>query len=65
MFYEYIKKSLNLIHVFPAEYLKQTEDLFQLLTSQSDRERIDYELASTMLQQLQDTLTVKTADPIS
>ncbi|XP_071792445.1 tubulin polyglutamylase complex subunit 1-like isoform X1 [Asterias amurensis] len=47
------------------EYLKQTDDLFHLLISQSDTDRVDDELASTMLEELQEALAVKSSEPIS
>ncbi|XP_038048813.1 tubulin polyglutamylase complex subunit 1-like [Patiria miniata] len=47
------------------DYLKQTEELFQLLTTHQSKGVVDHELATTMLQELQDALSVKTTDPIS
>ncbi|XP_022079129.1 tubulin polyglutamylase complex subunit 1-like [Acanthaster planci] len=47
------------------EYLKQTEELFQLLTTHQGRGLVDHELATAMLQELQDALAVRSTDPVS
>ena len=55
----------NICFLLLKEYLKQTDNLFQLLISQSDTDRVDDELARTMLEELQEALAVKSSEPIS